>query len=111
MESISFADWKKIKLVVGKVLAVERIEKTDKLYKLQVDVGDKEPIQIVTGLVPYYKEEELMGQKIIVFINLAPATIAGVTSQGMLLCAEREDGSECTLLVPQKDIPAGTPVT
>ncbi len=108
MESISFTDWKKLKLVVGKILTVERIEKTDKLYKLQVDIGSKEPIQIVRGLVPYYTEEELMGKKIIVLSNLAPATIAGVSSQGMLLCAEQEDGSNCVLLVPEKDIPPGT---
>ena len=110
METIDFADWKKLKMRVGKIVEVERIPKTDKLYKLQVDIGNKK-IQIVTSLIPYYKEEELKGQKIIVLVNLKPVKFAGELSEGMLLCAEKEDGSECVLLTTQKDIAIGTPIT
>jgi len=62
-------------------------------------------------LVPYYSEEELQDQKIIVLVNLQPARFAGELSEGMLLCAEKEDSSECVLLTVQKDISAGTPIT
>ena len=111
MEKIRFDEWKKLDLKVGKVLEVERIPNTDKLYKLQVDIGAEKPIQIVTALVPYYKEEELKDQKIIVLVNLKPTKFAGELSEAMLLCAEKEDGSECVLLTLQKDIDVGTPVT
>jgi len=107
---VEFNEWKKLDIRVGKILEVERIPKTDKLYKLQVDIGDKK-IQIVTGLVPYYKEEELKDQKIIVLINLKPTKFAGEESNGMLLCAEKKDGKKCVLLTVQKDIDVGTPIT
>ena len=81
MEEISFDEWKKLKIKVGKILEVERIPKTEKLYKLQVDIGKEKPIQIVTSLVPYYTEEELKNQKIIVLVNLKPAKFAGEISK------------------------------
>ncbi len=111
MEKITYDDWKKLQLKVGKVLEVDRVPHTDKLYKLQVDIAQEQPIQIVTSLVPYYSAEELKGQKIIVLVNLKPTKFAKEISQGMLLCAEKEDGSECVLLTVQKDIPQGTPIT
>ncbi len=111
MIQITFADWKKLEMKVGKVIKVERVPKTDKLYKLQVDIGGLKPIQIVTSLVPYYKKEELKDKKIIVLVNLEPAKFAGETSEGMLLCAENEDGSKCVLLTVEKDIEAGTTIT
>ncbi len=111
MEQVSFDEWKEIKLSVGKILEVQRIPKTEKLYRLQVDIGEEKRIQIITSLVPYYTEEELKGQKIIVLVNLKPTKFAGEISEGMLLCAEKEDGSECVLLTVQKDINVGTPVT
>ncbi len=74
MEQTSFEDWKKLELKVGKVVEVERVPKTEKLYKLKVDIGEKN-IQIVTSLVLYYKEEELKHKKIIVLVNLEPAKI------------------------------------
>ena len=110
MEEVSFEDWKRLDLKVGRVLRAERIPKTEKLYRLQVDIGRK-TIQIVTSLVPYYTEEELKGKRIIVLVNLKPTKFAGEVSEGMLLCAEKEDGSECVLLTVEKDIEAGTPVT
>ena len=92
-------------------MEVERVPDTEKLYKLQVDIGEEKPLQIVTSLVPYYKEEELKDKKIIVLINLKPAKFAGEVSEGMLLCAEKEDGSECVLLTVEKDINVGTQIT
>jgi len=111
MERIDFEDWKKLKLRVGKILEVERVPKTDKLYRLQVDVGADTPMQLVTSLVPYYSEEELTGRTIIVLVNLQPARFAGELSEGMLLCAEKEDGSQCVLLTTEKPIDPGTPIT
>lgn len=111
METIGFDEWKRLQLRVGEILEVHRIPKTDKLYRLKVGVGEHGQVQIVTSLVPYYSEDELQGQKIIVLVNLKPAQFAGEPSEGMLLCAEREDGSECVLLTVQRDIPPGTPIT
>lgn len=111
MSEITFEDWKKLTLKVGQIREVERVPKTKKLYKLQVDLGGEKPTQIVTSLVPYYTEEELLGRKIIVLTNLQPTTFAGHLSEAMLLCAEKEDGSECALLTVQKDMAPGTPIT
>jgi tRNA-binding protein len=108
MEHITYQDWKKLELKVGKIVSVERVPKTEKLYRLQVDIRER-TIQIVTSLVPYYTEEELLGQLIVVLVNLKPAKFGGELSEGMLLCAE--EGEKCVLLTTQKDIGAGTPVT
>ena len=105
---IEYSDFKRLEMRVGKIVNVERVPNTEKLYKLNVDIGDKN-IQIVTSLVPYYKEEELHEKKIIVLVNLKPAKFHGEISEGMLLCAE--DGSKCVLLSIDKDIETGTPVT
>ncbi len=108
MDIIEYADFKKLQMRVGKVLEVERVPNTDKLYKLQVDVGFEKPLQIVSGLVPYYPAEQLKGARIIVLVNLKPTKFAGQESNGMLLCAESEDESQCTMLTTEKDIPPGT---
>lgn len=111
MNQITFDDWKKLEMRVGKIVKVERVPDTDKLYKLKVDVGGEKPIQIVTSLVPFYKENELKDKKIIVLVNLAPAKFAGEVSEGMLLCAEDEKANTCVLLTVEKDIEPGTPIT
>ena len=111
MSQITFADWKKLEMKIGKIVKVERVPKTDKLYKLQVDISGEKPIQIVTGLVPFYTEEELQDKKFIVLVNLAPAKFAGEVSEGMLLCAENESEGKCVLLTVEKDIQAGTHIT
>ena len=111
MDQISFNEWKKLEIRVGKILKVERVPKTDKLYKLQVDIGKEKPIQIVTGLVPHYQEEELQDRKIIVLVNLEAAKFAGEISEGMLLCAVDEENDKCILLSVEKDTEAGTIVT
>ena len=110
MAEIAFDEWKKLELKVGKILQAERVPKTEKLYKLKVSLGEK-AIQIVTSLVPYYSREELEGMKIVVLTNLKPTKFAGEVSEGMLLCAEKSDESECVLLTVQKDILEGTQIT
>jgi tRNA-binding protein len=110
MDQINFKDWKKLKIQVGKIIEVIRVPRTDKLYKLQVDIGEK-TIQIVSSLVPFYKEEELLNKKIIVLVNLKPTKFAGELSEGMLICAEKEDESECVLLTVEKNIDIGTLIT
>jgi tRNA-binding protein len=111
VETILFDDWKKLALKVGRVLEAERVPKTEKLYRLQVDVGSDRPIQIVTSLVPYYTEDQLRGRSIVVLTNLKPTKFGGQVSEGMLLCAESEDGATCVLLGPQEPAAPGTPVT
>ena len=111
MDKISFQDFKKLEMVAGKIVKVERVPETDKLYRLQVDIGREKPIQIVTGLVPYYTEEELDGKTIIVLVNLEPAKFKGELSEGMLLCAEDSKGDTCVLLTTEKTSKPGTPVT
>jgi tRNA-binding protein len=111
MDEVSFADWKKLQMKVGQIRAVERVAKTRKLYKLQVDLGGDRPVQIVTSLVPYYTEDELLDRKIVVLTNLAPTTFAGERSEAMLLCAETQDASQCVLLALHKDLPVGSSIT
>ncbi|MDO8481112.1 MAG: methionine--tRNA ligase subunit beta [Nanoarchaeota archaeon] len=110
MELISYGDFEKLEMRVGRVLSAERIPKTEKLYKLQVDLGEKK-VQIVSSLVPYYSEQELLGKSIVVLANLQPTKFGGERSEGMLLCAETEDGKTCVLLTTEKEIPVGVRVT
>lgn len=84
---ISIDELDKVELKVGQIKEVERVAKSKKLYKLQVDVGEKELRTIVSGLVPYYTEEELAGKQVVVVTNLQPAKLCGVESNGMLLAA------------------------
>ncbi len=106
-EDIKMVDpFSKIVLKVGKIIEINRHPKADKLYIEKVDMGNGEIRQIVSGLVPYYKEEELLNKKIIVVYNLKSATLRGELSQGMVLAAETEDGSEIELLTA--DVPLGT---
>ncbi len=111
MSEVTFDEWKKLQLKVGQIREVERVPRTKKLYKLQVDVGGPRQVQIITSLVPYYSEEDLRDRKIVVLTNLQSTTFAGHLSEAMLLCAETEDGSVCTLLSVHKDMAPGTPIT
>lgn len=88
---ISFQEWQKAELRIAKVEAVEDLEGKDKLYKIQIDLGE-EKRQIVAGLKPYYSKEELQGKNIVVVANLEPAKIAGIESQAMLLAARDREG-------------------
>ena len=110
MQIVEYADFTKLDIRVGKVLKVERVPGTEKLYKMQVDIG-VEQIQIVSSLVPYYTEEELLDARIIVLVNLKPTKFRDELSEGMLLAAETDDASECVLLTTREDIALGTKIT
>ncbi len=111
MDKIKFDDWKKIEMKVGQIKSVERVPDTDKLYKLQVDIGEEKPRQVITGLVPYYSEEELLNRKIIVLTNLGPAKFKGETSEAMLLAATNKEEGKVVILSLEKDIEIGTVIT
>ncbi len=102
---ISFDEFKKLDLRVGKILKAEQIEGTDKLFRLEVDLGS-ETRQIVAGIALAYTPEELMGKEIPLVVNLEPRMLKGVESQGMLLAAD--DNGAPVLLSPDKEVPPGS---
>jgi methionine--tRNA ligase beta chain len=104
---ISFEDFQKIELKVAKIIEAEKIEKSEKLLKLIVDLGD-ERRQLVAGIAKYYKLEDLIGKEIVVVANLEPKKLMGIESQGMLLAAN-VDGKP-VILIPEKEVPPGTKV-
>ena len=108
-EPVSFRDFKKLEFRVSTVTEVEKVPGSDKLYRMMVDIGDKE-IQIITGLVDYYEPEELQDKRIIVCTNLAPAKIFGQLSEGMLLAAETKEG-DLALLTTDREIKNGAKIT
>jgi methionyl-tRNA synthetase len=102
---ISFEEFQKLEIKTGKVLAAEPVPKSNKLLKLQVDIGS-EKRQIVAGMQQFYKPEELVGRDVVVVTNLAPTKIFGVESNGMILAA----GDSASLLVPLKRVEPGTKI-
>lgn len=105
---ISIEDFKKVEMKLGKILSVEKIPDTDKLLRLSVDLGEENPRQIVSGISEYFPNlEELEGKKCMFVANLEPRTIRGVESNGMILAISNEEGG-FSLLIPEKDLPAGT---
>ena len=106
---ITYDDFSKLQFRVGKVLKCEEVPKSKKLLCSQVQVGS-DVLQIVSGIKKYYSAEEMVGKKVMVLTNLAPAKLAGVESQGMLLCAEDADG-KLALIAPEKDMPAGAEIS
>ncbi len=102
---VSFNDFKRLDLRVGEVISVESVPNADKLYVLQVDIGGKQ-VQLVAGLRPFYKEDEIKGKKIVVVANLDPAKIRGLDSEGMLLAASEKDN--VSLLTVDRDMPVGS---
>lgn len=107
-EEITFDDFGKMQFQVGEIISCEEVKKSKKLLCSQVRVGS-EVRQIVSGIKAYYKPEQMVGKKVMVLVNLKPAKLAGVLSEGMLLCAENEKG-ELALVVPEKDMPAGAEI-
>jgi len=105
---IKLEDFKKLDLRVGKIIEASKVPKTQKLYKIIVDIGDKK-IKIMSSLADYYSEDELLNKKIIVLVNLEPAKFRDESSEGMLLCAENL--KDCVLLTIDKDIDLGTRIT
>jgi len=100
---ISIDEFSRIEIKTGKVLAAEPVPKSNKLLKLQVDIGG-ETRQIVSGIAPFYRADEMVGKEVVVLTNLAPAKIFGVESNGMILAA----GDTASLLVPEKPVAPGT---
>jgi len=107
---VEFKDWEKLELKAGQIADVEDIEGADKLYKLTIDVGKEIGERTVcAGLKEHYSKEELKNKKIILFCNLTPRKLRGVTSQGMVLAAV-SDG-KVILIIPEKDIEVGARVS
>ena len=106
---ITFDEFGKMQFQVGEILECEEVPKSKKLLCSKVRVGS-EIKQIVSGIKAYYKPEEMVGKKVMVLVNLKPAKLAGVLSEGMLLCAEDADGN-LALMTPEKAMPAGAEIS
>ena len=102
---ITYDDFMSMQLQVGEIIKCEEVPKSKKLLCSQVKIGS-ETKQIVSGIKAWYKPEEMVGKKVMVLVNLKPAKLAGVVSEGMLLCAEDNKGN-VVLMTPEKDMPAG----
>lgn len=103
---IDFADFEKVQLKVALVTACEKVEKADKLLKLSVKLGG-ETRTVVSGIAKYYSPEEMVGKKVVMITNLEPRKLRGIVSEGMILCAENEEG-KLALLTPDGDIEDGS---
>ena len=106
---ISFEDFKKLDLRVVKIIEAEKVENSEKLVKLRIDLGNKEERQIIAGIGKAYEPQDLIGKKIIIVANLEPRSLIGLESQGMLLAASGENGP--VLLVPEKDVESGSAIS
>ena len=107
-EEITFEDFGKMQFQVGEIISCEPVKKSKKLLCFQVKVGSQIR-QIVSGIKAYYKPEDTIGMKVMVLTNLKPAKLAGMMSEGMLLCAEDAEGNVC-LMTPEKAMPAGAEI-
>ena len=107
-EEITFDQFGAMQFQVGEIIACEEVKKSKKLLCSQVKIGSQVK-QIVSGIKAHYTPEEMVGKKVMVLVNLKPAKLAGVLSEGMLLCAEDADGN-LSLMVPEKEMPAGAEI-
>ena len=105
---ITFEDFGAMQFQVGEIIACEEVKKSRKLLCSQVKVGSQVK-QIVSGIKGHYSAEEMVGKKVMVLVNLKPAKLAGVLSEGMLLCAEDAEGN-LALMTPEKEMPAGAEI-
>jgi len=104
---INIEEFKKVNIVVGKILSAEKVPDTDKLLKLAVDLGEEKTRQIVSGISLYFPDESvLVGKKCMFVANLEPRVIRGIESQGMIMAVSTEDG-KFSLLEPNDEIPVG----
>ena len=106
---IEFDDFAKVDIRIAKVIASEKVEKSKKLLKLTVKVGDEERT-VVSGISNYYSPEELVGKKLAMIVNLKPVKLCGIESQGMIICAEDEKAGVVSYLSPEKDVIEGSKV-
>ena len=107
-EEITFEDFEKLQFQVGEIIACEAVKKSKKLLCSQVKIGSQVR-QIVSGIKAHYTPEEMVGKKVMVVTNLKPAKLAGVMSEGMILCAEDAEGN-LALMTPEKNMPAGAEI-
>jgi len=105
---ITFEEFEKMQFQVGEIISCDAVKKSKKLLCSQVKIGSQVK-QIVSGIKAHYTPEEMVGKKVMVLVNLKPAKLAGVLSEGMILCAEDENG-ELSLMVPEKKMPAGAEI-
>ncbi len=103
---ITFEEFKKIELRVAKILEAQRVEGSDKLLKLSIDIGE-EKRQIIAGIGKKYEPQDLTGREIIIVANLEPRVLMGFESQGMLLAA---NDAGPVLLMPEKEVPPGSTI-
>ncbi len=107
-DTISFEEFKKVQIKIAKIVSAQKVEGSDKLLQLQVDLGDSQR-QIIAGIGKAYDPEKLIGTEIAIIANLAPRSLMGLESQGMLLAATNSDGLPM-LLRPEQEVPPGTEV-
>ena len=107
MDKISFEDFQKIELKIGKILTCVPVENSEKLLKLEVDFGE-EKRQIISGIAQFYKPEDLTGKEFVFATNLEPRKIMGLESQGMILAADAEGKAVC--LSPNQEVAPGTKI-
>ena len=107
-EEITYDDFAKMQFAVGEIVKCEAVPKSKKLLCSQVKIGNSVK-QIVSGIKAHYSPEEMVGKKVMVLVNLKPATLAGVLSEGMLLCAEDAEGN-LALMTPEKEMPSGAEI-
>ncbi len=105
--TISFEDFLKTDLRIGRILAAEKVPKSNKLLKIQVNLGENTPRTIMAGIAKYYSPEELVGKQVLVLANLKPRKIMGVESQGMLLLSEDSEG-KLIFTIPETEVPDGS---
>ena len=105
---IEYDDFSKLQFQVGEIISCEAVKKSKKLLCSQVKIGSQVK-QIVSGIRKYYTPEEMVGKKVMVLVNLKPATLAGLVSEGMILCAEDADGN-LSIMTPEKEMPAGAEI-
>ncbi|MDD4661685.1 MAG: methionine--tRNA ligase subunit beta [Candidatus Pacebacteria bacterium] len=105
MENISFEEFKKIDLRIAKILSVEKVEDSNKLLKIEVDVGE-ERRTVVSGVAEFYNEEDLISKEVIIVLNLEPKVIFGIESHGMLLFTKKE--GRAIILKPGEEVDPGS---
>lgn len=111
MPDLTYDQFKQMDLRVGLITAIEDHPNANKLYVLKVDLGEGAERQLVAGLRPYYPDKaKLLGKRIIVVANLAPAVLRGIESRGMLLAAQTPDGARVIILTTDEDMPPGSKV-
>lgn len=111
MEQISIDDFKKLQAKIGKVLTAEAVPDSDKLIRFELDFGEEQPRQILSAIREWYPEpEKLIGKKMLFVVNLAPRTIRGLESNGMLMAVDGADGAPVFLVPDRDDVQPGSAV-